>query len=86
MKKSILSPNQKKILELKAKIAKCDEKIKKATEIHDRNNKIIEAESAYIDTLESDAQIDAITKSIARLMEDANVKDIDEYIKKGTSH
>ncbi|MBS0288305.1 MAG: hypothetical protein JSR17_13495 [Proteobacteria bacterium] len=86
MSKSKLSPNQIKILELRAKIAKHDAKIKKAKEIHDRKLKIYESEKAYIDSLEGDARIDATLKSIARLIEDIDIKDIDEYIRKGSTH
>ncbi|MGD9592771.1 MAG: hypothetical protein AB7V32_09650 [Candidatus Berkiella sp.] len=82
MRKAKLSPNQKKIMELKADITKIEEKLKKAKEIHDSKLKSYDAETAFINSFEGDVKIDALNKSIARISEETNFKDIDEYIKK----
>lgn len=83
MRKPTLNSNHERIMQLKAKMANIDQKIKKAKEIHSIKQQLYDTEKAFIDSLECDAHIKAIDKSISKLIEDANCKDIDEYIKNG---
>ncbi len=86
MRRSASISNQRKIRELKEKIDECNEKIRKANGIPNRKQKAYDADTVYIDSLEGEDKIDAAINAFTNLLQYGTVKDIEEYLKKGTKH